>query len=100
MADKSPKAGGAKKMHLHAITTEKLPDGTFAHHHIYKDGKDSDYHHPPRLMATSRTMQDVHDHLEDNLGGGAAAEPDADDQETAQAGDPNSPGPQVNPAQV
>ena len=60
--------GGKKKLHLHAITTRKLKDGTYVHEHHYKDHPDAEYTPPPRMMGTSRDLDDVHQHLEDNFG--------------------------------
>lgn len=60
--------GAKKKLHLHAITTRKLKDGTYVHEHHYKDHPDAEYTHPPRMMGTSRDLDDVHQHIEDNWG--------------------------------
>lgn len=61
--------GKKKKLHLHAITTRKMPDGTYVHEHHYKDHEESEHTHPPRMMGTSHDLDDVHQHIEDNFGG-------------------------------
>lgn len=73
--------GGKKKLHLHAITTRKLKDGTYVHEHHYKDHPDAEYTHPPRMMGTSQDLNDVHQHIEDNWGGEEGGPPEEGGQE-------------------
>jgi len=89
---KGPKAK-KEKLKLRAITTTKADDGSFIHEHHY-EGKDGQ-RHPARFGGSSSNMQDLHDHMEDHMGGGEGQGDDGDegsepgDQEQ-QAGAPNA----------
>jgi hypothetical protein len=102
-AEESKSEGkGKSKKYLAIVAHHRMPDGTFVHKHSYKDSKDSEEIHPPRLMGTSPTLEDVKQHLDDHWGDEeGAADPEAGDQ---QAGDEDQqadaqPGPAAAAAQ-
>jgi hypothetical protein len=66
------KGGGdhPKGTELHSISTRKLHDGSFAHEHRYKDKHGLP--HPVTHEYSSADINDVKDHMQEHLGGGAA----------------------------
>lgn len=71
MADK-PKH---KKKKPHKIVTTRAEDGSFGHEHVDQDGRSV-------FAGTSQNMQDLHQHMDDHMGGddeqAAEAEPQPD----------------------
>jgi hypothetical protein len=64
------KAAHPKGTELHSITTRKLHDGSFAHEHRYKDKHGLP--HPVTHEYSSANINDVADHMQEHMGGGAA----------------------------
>jgi hypothetical protein len=91
-----PKAGaakgGKKKLHLDEIRTKQAKDGSYVHHHTYKDSKDAPFSHPEREnMATSATPEEAGQHVAEQFGqngGGQGAE----EPEEAEGGAPEAGG--------
>lgn len=85
----------AKRLHLHEIRTTQAHDGSFIHHHTFKDHKDAPHTHPERgPMATSSTPEEAGQHVAEQFGmnQGAGAEP-AELEEGAEPGSPGEPPP-------
>lgn len=79
-----------KKKHLHKIITTRAKDGSFGHEHIYKDDPDSEQEGKPVFAGTSATMDDLHQHMDDNLNpqeeaaeGEGGGQPSGDEPEQA-----------------
>jgi hypothetical protein len=89
-AHKAEHKGGAhpKGAELHSITTRKLHDGTFAHEHHYKD-KNGLPHHMTHEYS-SADINDVKEHMQEHMGGGAgeAAGAPGEGEEEATQGQP------------
>ena len=99
--ESKPKGEKGKKSekYLEGIFHRRLPDGSFVHEHHYKDKKEDDYTHPPRLMGTSPTLEDVKQHLEDHWGEGEGGAGDGQADAGADAGDAQAEAqPQPQPA--
>lgn len=77
------KKGKAAKQHLHQVITTKAKDGSWMHEHVYKKHPDDAFGQPPVFAGTSQDVDDLHQHVDDHWGGGAAAgsqgEPDGDE---------------------
>jgi hypothetical protein len=86
----------AKKMHLRGITTTRLNDGSFLHHHHYADSKDSEHTHPPRPMGSSSSLAEALEHVGEQFGPGAGAAPAAGGDDEAAEGEAQAP---ASPAQ-
>jgi hypothetical protein len=90
---------GKKRLHLHEIRTTQAHDGSFTHHHTYKDSKSSPYTHPERgPMATSETPEDAGQHVAEQfgmnqMGGGAAGGAEPEEPEAGQGAPPPEAGP-------
>lgn len=65
------KAAHPKGAELHSIETRKLHDGSFAHEHRYKDSK-TGMPHAMTHEYSSADINDVKDHMQEHMGGGAA----------------------------
>lgn len=92
---KKPEHEGGKKskLKLHAIRTEKADDGTFVHHHEYKDQHGMPVH---TTGGTSSDLEDLQQHMQDHFGDGADAQAGADE---GQAEEPEA-GAAPQPAQA
>lgn len=51
-----------KKKKPHKIITTRAEDGSFGHEHVDEDGRQ-------KFAGTSQTMEDLHQHMDDHLGG-------------------------------
>lgn len=62
--DKKP-----KKKHLHEIRTVAAHDGTYVHHHTYKDKPEDSHHEPEREnVATSQNADEAGEHVAEQMG--------------------------------
>jgi hypothetical protein len=77
--------GKPKRKHLHEVRTEQAEDGTYVHHHTYKDKKGGHPEPERRNVATSKTPEEAGEHTTEQFGmndqgegdpGGAPAEGD------------------------
>ena len=81
-----------KKRKPRKIITTRHDDGTYSHEHMHDDGKHN------LFAGTSANMEDLHQHMDDHLGGGeaapeaAAAAPDAAAAAPSPAGEQEQPG--------
>lgn len=74
-----------KKKKPHKIITTRAEDGSFGHEHVDENGQS-------KFAGTSQDMTDLHQHMDDHLGGDDEEQPDADAQPSdggapAQAGE-------------
>lgn len=51
-----------KKKKPHKIITTRAEDGSFGHEHVDENGQS-------RFAGTSQTMEDLHQHMDDHMGG-------------------------------
>lgn len=57
-----------KKKHLHQIRTVEAHDGTFVHHHTYKNHRDDTHTEPEREnVATSGTPEEAAQHTQEQF---------------------------------
>ena len=65
---KSETKAKAKKLILETLSHTRLPDGSYVHHHHYKQDPNEQMTMPPRMMGTSKDLQGVHEHIDDHWG--------------------------------
>lgn len=71
----------SKKKHLHQVRTEAAHDGSYVHHHTYKEKKEDPHTEPERQnVATSGDAEEAGQHVSDsfaqNEGAAPAGEPE------------------------
>lgn len=80
---------GKRKKHLHQVRIEAAKDGTFVHHHTYKNHPDDEHSEPERMVSTSGSPEEAGQQVAEQLGMNQpqqAGPPDA--QEPQQGGEP------------
>jgi hypothetical protein len=86
-SSEEPKKPAGKKLHLHEIRSTAAHDGTYTHHHTYKDSKEAPFSHPERgPMATSANAEEAGQHVAEQFGMNEQAAPA--EAEPAEAGAP------------
>jgi hypothetical protein len=85
-SSEEPKKPAGKKLHLHEIRSTEAEDGTYTHHHTYKDKRGAPFTHPERgPMATSANADEAGQHVTEQFG---MNEPPTAEAEPAEAGAP------------
>lgn len=85
------KPAGKKKLHLHEIRTTAAHDGTYTHHHTYKEKKEDPFTLPERgPVATSANEEEAGQHVAEQFGMNqqAGAEPEPEGAQPAPAAEP------------
>ena len=72
----------AKKQRPHKIITTEAKDGSFGHEHIYHG------HSVPVFAGTSKTLDDLKQHMDDHFGPGAGVASPEEEAEAAPAAAP------------
>lgn len=70
-----------KGLHLATIAHHFAEDGTAVHEHHYKAKPEDRHTMPPRMMGTSKTLEEAQQHLADHWPQQGGAEPDEGEED-------------------